>query len=248
MRTRIPRILGLAVVVLSLAFAVQSCNDGPGMGTLALSMGYGNGFSSASQVTPQSEDFGSGDRTQLSDLILTFHSVQAWSCTENDSLDDDDDDDDDDSTHTDDGAIVQPLHDEDDHEEDDEDCTPFTVLSDSTVTLSTGTLDSTLTVWLGNALLPEGHYEFLTLGNVQAWVVTAAGETVSAKVPSGRIKIKAPFTIDAGGITDLLVVIDLNRSIVETPPGSLNFIVKPVVHSQVGWNHDDDDDDDEHGD
>ena len=245
MRIRIHRILGLATVVLTLAFAVQSCNDGPGMGTLALSMGYGNGFSSASQVTPQSEDFGSGDRTPLSDLILTFHSVQAWSCTGDDSLDDDDDDDDD-STHADDRAFLQPLH--DDEDDDDEDCTPFTVLSDSTVTLSTGTFDSTLTVWLGNALLPEGHYEFLTLGNVQAWVVTAAGETVAAKVPSGRLKIKAPFTIDAGGMTDLLVVFDLNRSIVEAPPGSQNFIVKPVVHSQVGWNHDDDDDDDEHGD
>ena len=239
MRIRVHTILALAVVALALTFAVQSCSDGPGMGTLALSVGYGNGFSSASQVVPQGEDFGSSDRTPLSDLILTFHSVQAWSCTGDDSLDDDDDDD---STHVDDAPYIRPLHDDGDHDEDeDEDCDVFAVLSDSTVTLSTGTLDSTLTVFLANALLPEGHYEFLTLGNVQAWVVTAAGDTVAAKVPSGRLKIKAPFTITAGGTTDLLVVFDLNRSIVEAPPGSQNFIVKPVCHSQVGWNHDDDD-------
>ena len=242
MHMRVQKIIGLAALAVAMTFAVQSCNDDPGMGTLALSVGYGNGFSSPSLVSPQSDDFGSSDRTQLSDLILTFHSVQAWSCSGDDSLDDDDDDDD--STHTDDAVLIQPLHDDD---EDDDECDPTTVLSDSTVTLSTGTFDSTLTLFLGNALLPEGHYEFLTLGNVQAWVVTAAGETVEAKVPSGRLKIKAPFTISDGGLTDLLVTFDLDRSVVEAPPGSQNFIVKPVVHSQVGWDHDDEDDD-EHDD
>jgi hypothetical protein len=43
-------------------------------------------------------------------------------------------------------------------------------------------------------------------------------------------------------MTDLLVMFDLERSIVEAPPGSKNFIVKPVCHSQVGWNHEDHDD------
>ena len=241
MRVHVYKILGLAVAALSLAFLAQSCSNGPGMGTLSLSMGYRNAFSAASAtpISPQSEDFGSGDRTPLSDLILTFHSVQAWSCTGDDSLDDDDDDDD--STHADDSGIVKPLHEDDDAEE----CDPFTVLDDSTVTLSVGTLDSTLTNFLGNALLPEGHYEFLTLGNVQAWVVTAAGETLAAKVPSGRIKIKAPFTITDGGTTDLLVMFDLERSVVETPPGSKNFIVKPVCHSQTGWDHEDHEGDDD---
>jgi hypothetical protein len=237
MRLKVHTLLGLAGAALVIALALQSCSNGPGMGTLSLSMGYRNAFSAASAtpIAPQSEDFGSGDRTPLSDLILTFHSVQAWSCAGDDSLGDDDDDD---STHTDDGAIVRPLHDG----EDDDECDAFTVLEDSTVTLSVGTLDSTLTNFLGNALLPEGNYDFLTLGNVQAWVVTAEGETLSAKVPSGRIKIKAPFSITDGGMTDLLVMFDLERSIVEAPPGSKNFIVKPVCHSQVGWNHEDHDD------
>lgn len=242
MRFNVYRTLGLLAVALVVAFAAQSCSNGPGTGTLALTMGYGNGFASApSAIVPQSEDFGSSDRTPLSDLILSFNSVRAWSCTDNDSLDDDDDDDD--STHTDDGALISPLHEGDDDE--DEDCSSFIVLADSTVTLSAGTLDSTLTGFIGNALLPEGSYDFLTLENAQAWVVTEAGDTVKAKVPSGRIKIKAPFSITDGGITDLLVVFDLNRSIVEAPPGSQNFIVKPVCHSQVGWNHDDDHDNDD---
>jgi len=237
---RFNRILGLAALALMVGFALQSCSNGPGMGTLALSMGYRNTFSgtSAAPITSQSDDFGSGDRTPLSDLILTFHSVQAWSCAGDDSLEDDDDD----STHTDDAALVRPLH-HDEGDDDDDECDPFTVLDDSTVTLSVGTLDSTLTNFLGNALLPEGHYEFLTLGNVQAWVVTTAGETLAAKVPSGRIKIKAPFTITDGGLTDLLVSFNLERSVVEAPPGSKNFIIKPVCHSQVGWNHEDDDHD-----
>jgi uncharacterized protein DUF4382 len=237
MRFHLYKALGLAVAALSVAFLAQSCsNNGPGMGTLALTMGYQNSFSAASSnpIATQSDDGGSGDRTPLSDLILTFHSVQAWSCAGDDSLDDDDDD----STHADDSGIIQPLHDGEGEDEDD-DCDAFTVLDDSTVTLSVGTLDSTLTNFLGNALLPEGHYEFLTLGNVQAWVVTAAGETLAAKVPSGRIKIKAPFTITDGGMTDLLVTFNLERSVVEAPPGSKNFIIKPVCHSQVGWDHDD---------
>ena len=243
MRFNVYKTLGLLAVALVVVFAAQSCSNGPGMGTLALTMGYGNGFASApSPIAPQSEDVGSGDRTPLSDLILSFNSVRAWSCTDNDSLEDEDDGDDD-STHSDDAALVRPLHDGDDDE--DEDCSSFIVLGDSTVTLSVGTLDSTLTGFVGKALLPEGSYDFLTLENAQAWVVTTAGDTVKAKVPSGRIKIKAPFTITAGGTTDLLVVFDLNRSIVEAPPGSLNFIVKPVCHSQVGWDHEDDHDSDD---
>jgi len=241
MHYRILSVLALAIVV---GLGAWSCNnDGPGMGTLSLYMGFGNGSSTgAPTVTPLGED-GSGDRTALSDVILSFNSVKAWSCVDDDSLEDADDDSSGDDDHGDDAAIIRPLHDGD--EDEDEDCTSFTVLADSTVTLSAGALDSTLTHFLGNALLPEGHYDFLTLGNVQAWVVTAAGDTVAAKVPSGQIKVKAPFDIGAGTTTDLLIVFDINRSIVEAPPGSLNFIVKPVIHGQPGWDHDEGDDNDD---
>jgi hypothetical protein len=244
MRSSNYRILGLLAVALIVGLGAWSCSDGPGMGTLSLYMGFGNGLSAGvPAVAPLGEDFGSQDRTPLSDVILSFNSVKAWSCTEDDSLEDADDDSLDDDDHGDDAALVQPLHDDDEEDEDD-DCTSFDVLADTTITLSAGALDSTLAHFLGSALLPEGDYDFLTLGNVQAWVVTAAGETVEAKVPSGRIKVQAPFNITTGGTTDLLIVFDIRRSVVETPPGSLNFIVKPVIHSQIGWDHEDDEDED----
>ena len=242
MRFHSYRSLGLMLGLLIVLFGAWNCGDGPGMGTLSMFMGFDSAGLSAASVTPLDEDFGSADRTPVSDVILSFSSVTAWSCS-----DDDDDDDGEDDEESD--ALMHDDDDDDDEDEDeddldDEDCDHFTVMDDSTVTMSSGLLDTVLAGFVGSALLPEGDYDFIVLGNANAWVVTAAGETLDAKVPSGRIKVKAPFTIVDGGITDLVLVWDVNRSVVETPPGSLNFIIKPVIHSQTGWDHDDDDDED----
>lgn len=228
MRFHSYRSLGLVLGLLIVLFGAWTCSDSTGMGTLSMFMGFDTAGLSAASVTPLDEDFGSADRTPVSDVIISFSSVTAWSCS---------DDDEDDGEDGEESALMDDDDDEDDL--DDEHCDHFTVMDDSTVTLSAGLLDTVLAGFVGSALLPESDYDFIVLGNANASVVTAAGETLDAKVPSGRIKVKAPFTIVDGSITDLVLVWNLNRSVVETPPGSLNFIIKPVIHSQIGWDHDD---------
>ena len=239
MRVHAYRSLGLMLGLLLVLFGAWNCSDSTGMGTLSMFMGFDNASLSAGTVAPLDEDFGSADRTPISDLIISFSSVTAWSCTDDDEIDDDNEGDDEDS------AVLNDDDDEDEDDENDEDCDHFTVMNDSTVTMSAGDLDTVLAGFVGSALLPEGDYDFIVLGNAEAWVVTAAGETLDAKIPSGRLKVKAPFTILDGNTTDLVLVWNINRSVVETPPGSENFILKPVIHSQIGWDHDDDDDDED---
>lgn len=223
MRVQSLRSLGLMAGLIVVLFGAWNCSDSTGMGTLSMFMGFDTASLSAGTVVPLDEDFGSADRTPISDLIVAFSSVTAWSCT-----DDHKDDDGDDEEDAENNAL---LHEDDDEE----DCDHFTVLDDSTVTMSAGDLDTVLAGSVGSALLPEGDYDFIVLGNAEAWVVTAAGETLDAKIPSGRLKVKAPFTIQDGSTTDLVLVWNINRSVVESPPGSENFILKPVIHSQIGW-------------
>ena len=70
-----------------------------------------------------------------------------------------------------------------------------------------------------------------------AWVVTAEGDEVPAELPGGDqnwLKIIVPFTVEDGQVTEIVIAFDLSRSIVETPPGSGNFKIKPVLHAHVG--------------
>jgi hypothetical protein len=226
--------LWLATGALALIMAVSSCGtspSAPGTGNLSVYMAFNNGFAAApaaarTEVQPLSE--GESGRTPLSDLIISFDSVIAYACADSDTVMDGEGD----------AARLQPLSDGEEHDGDDDgdgDCTPFVVLSDSTITLSAAGLDTTLANLLGSAELPAGDYDFLKLGVVQALVVTQAGDSVEAKVPSGMIKVNSPFTIQDGMDTEITIVFDVNRSVVEAPPGSQNFIVKPVLHAQQGW-------------
>jgi hypothetical protein len=238
------RTLALGAGSLLIAFTLTNCGkspSAPGSGTLSVYAGFQNTFvgaAPAGTVAPLSEGGGMwGDRTPLSDLIVNFNSIQAYSCSDtsgNEPADDDTTMDNNDASH------LQPLSDgEGDGEHDmDGDCQPFTVLADSSVTLSAAGLDTTLTKLLGQAALPAGQYDYLVLGMAKAWVVTQAGDTVEAKVPSGQIKVNSKITVTDGGVTDVLITFDVNRSVVEAPPGSMNFIVKPVFHCDAGWSHD----------
>ena len=246
---RSARALWLVAGLLAILVALASCGgQSPGTGVLSVSMAFQKGSAPAAGtgVTPQGDDgFGSSDRTPLADLIVSFNSVQAWSCpgdTMNDADDDSVNDADDDSSGVEhDAAHLQPLSEgDDDHdgEAEDDSCQAVSVLADSTITLSASGLDTTLTALLGRGDVPAGNYDFLVLGISQALVVTQAGDTVAAKVPSGHIKVKSHFSVGEGGVTQILIVFDVNRSVIEVPPGSLNFIVKPVLHSHVGWAED----------
>jgi len=227
--------LWLGVGALALVVAVSSCGQSPsapGTGNLSVFMAFDNGFAAGpagqTALRPMSDgSFGSGDRTPLADLIVSFDSVTAYACADTDTVMKDEEGD---------ASRLSPLSDGGEMDDDaDENCTAYPVLSDTTVTLSVAGLDTTLANFLGDAQLPAGDYDFLVLGMAKAMVVTQAGDSVDAVVPSGKIKVNSPFTIGDGTDTSITVVFDVNRSVVESPPGSMNFKVKPVLHAQQGW-------------
>lgn len=143
--------------------------------------------------------------TPLSDLILNVDSVTAYACPDTDTV------------------IDEQV------------CTAYPVPIDSTLSWNVAGLDTTLAHFLGETRVPAGDYQFLTLGIAKALVVTQAGDTVQATVPSRRVQVHSPFTLDDGGTIDITIVFDVNRSVVETPPGSIKFLVQPVLHANQGW-------------
>lgn len=233
--------LWLAVGALAFVIAVSSCGQSPsapGTGNLSVFMAFDNGFAAGpagqAALQPMSDgSFGSGDRTPLADLIVSFDSITAYACADTDTVMKDEEGD---------ASRLSPLSDDEEFDGAEEDCTAFPVLSDSTVTLSVAGLDTTLANFLGDAQLPAGDYDFLVLGMAKAMVVTQAGDSVDAVVPSGKIKVNSPFTIGDGMDTNITIVFDVNRSVVESPPGSMNFKVKPVLHAQQGWDDHEDHD------
>jgi hypothetical protein len=235
----------LALAAVALAAAFWGCGDSPtatGYGTLSVQLQFDQGFGTAASaaLAPAGEDLTPTDRTLLSDLIITFDRVEAWSCPY-DTMEAGDGEGmevetarrvlfaADDTTEIEEG--------DDDH---DGDCVSY-VVADSTITLSVAGLDTTLTQLLGVAELPAGDYSRLVLRLTDAKVVTQAGDTVQAALPgdSDRLKVNSPFTISEDTVTDVVIVFDLYRSIVENPPGSMNFKIKPVLHAHQGWYEDD---------
>jgi hypothetical protein len=206
----------LALAALTLAvLGFQGCGDAPtgtGYGTLAVQFQFDQGFEGnaagapGSALAPLDDDPIPAGGTPLSDLIITFDRVEAWSCS-GDSM-----------------------------EFEEEDCVVH-VVADTTITLSVAGLDTTLTQLLGLSELPAGDYTRLVLRLTDAKVVTQAGDTVQAALPgdSDRLKVNSPFTISEDSVTDVVIVFDVHRSIVETPPGSMSFTLKPVLHSHQGW-------------
>lgn len=145
--------------------------------------------------------------TPLADLILNIDSVAAYACPDTDTV------------------------------IDEEVCAPYPVPIDSTLAWNVAGLDTTLAHYLGETRVPAGDYQFLTLGISKALVVTQAGDTVQATVPSSRIQVHSPFTLDDGETIDITIVFDVTRSVVETPPGSMRFLVQPVLHATQGWSN-----------
>jgi hypothetical protein len=121
--------------------------------------------------------------------------------------------------------------------EDDGECEYLEFLIEPPVTVNVAELDSTLTTVLGTLEIPMGDYTHISLRLADAWVVTAEGDEVPAELPGGDqnwLKIIVPFTVGDGQVTEIVIAFDLSRSIVETPPGSGNFKIKPVLHGHVG--------------
>ena len=189
---------------------------------------------------------GHKERTPLTALFVTFDAIRVYpACEDSAGVDDDstdvgEDDGGEDSTSA--AAWYGLLDEEDGGDQDrkrelDGECEYLEFLIEPPVTVNVADLDSTLTTVLGTLEIPMGDYNHLSLRLADAWVVTAEGDEVPAELPGGDqnwLKIIVPFTVEDGQVTEIVIAFDLSRSIVETPPGSGNFKIKPVLHGHVG--------------
>ena len=78
---------------------------------------------------------------------------------------------------------------------------------------------------LGEAILEPGTYNQVRLV-IEKAEVTVQGELLSAKVPSGRLKIVGGFTLDPGGTTIITLDSDAAKSVVIA---GKNVLIKPVI-------------------
>jgi hypothetical protein len=241
-RTMIPL---LAVSLAVLGGALLGCGENtsrPGIGYLTVQVAFNGPMDvSAAGLATLSED----GRTPLADVILSFDAFEVvGACA--DTADTTDGDDGEDTTMVAAARLRLASEGDDEYEDEGDDCKYWAGL-DSTVTISASGLDTTLAPALGTLALPAGWYDRINLYLVGAWVVTQDGDTLETHLPGYKnyLKINSSFHVDADEVTPLAIVFDPNRSVVESPPGSRNFHLKPVVHAHQGWyDHDDDHEDD----
>jgi len=109
-------------------------------------------------------------------------------------------------------------------------------------TLSSGevTVDLTTLVvsdmQLASAQLPAGHYNQVRLLVSKVEVEDANGVRYQVTVPSGYqtgIKLNVNADVPPNAVTQLLLDFNLDRSIHATPPGSTNYMLKPVIPAVV---------------
>jgi hypothetical protein len=115
------------------------------------------------------------------------------------------------------------------------------------VTVDAVELDSTLTALLGSAELPTGTYSHLSLGIVEAWAITPEGEEVEVIVPGTgdpSLRVMVSFTVEEGQVSAITIVVNLERSLREMPPGSGRIVLMPVLRGEStggghgqGWHH-----------
>ena len=188
---------------------------GSGLGMLAVSMqavGTLNDDVDGLMAVAGNGDSGAKKRTQLTDLFLTFDSIRVYPVSEDSAMYQGDGEGDGDST-----------------------CVPIEFLV-GPLTLNAAELDTSLALLLGTLDLPAGDYSHLSVRIVEAWVVTVDGETYPVELPGDNeyLKVGVKFTVADGQVTEIMIRFDLARSVVETPPGSKVFILKPVMHGVRG--------------
>jgi hypothetical protein len=88
---------------------------------------------------------------------------------------------------------------------------------------------------LATAQLPAGHYDQVRLVVSSAEIVQGTN-TYVVTVPSGiqsGIKLNVNADVPPNTVTELLLDFNVARSIVATPPGSTNYLLKPVIPAVV---------------
>ena len=101
---------------------------------------------------------------------------------------------------------------------------------------------------INNANIPAGEYNILRFYVTSAVISTDDGETHEAQMTSGRVQINLHFTVGSNGDVDIVLEIDVNKSV--TVGGGPNpfYKLRPVIHVRnlnVDNGDDDDDDDDD---
>jgi len=84
---------------------------------------------------------------------------------------------------------------------------------------------------LGDFELPAGHYTQLRI-IIEEATVHMAGETYPLTIPSGAqsgLKLVGGWYVPPDGETSITLDFDVNKSLIETPPGSGNFLFKPTI-------------------
>ncbi|MFC1977477.1 DUF4382 domain-containing protein [Chloroflexota bacterium] len=84
-----------------------------------------------------------------------------------------------------------------------------------------------ITEVLGSANVTAGKYTQIRMDVDRVEVVTVDGDNFTAEVPSGKLKIVGPFSVEAGGETTLTLDFDGEKSLIITGKGKALF--KPVV-------------------
>lgn len=95
---------------------------------------------------------------------------------------------------------------------------------------------------LGNTVVPDGSYSQIRLIVETATLFFGPDEFYDVKVPSGsesglKILIDPPIVADDGSLHEVIVDFDVLRAVVETPPGSGNYLLKPTAiraYSEAG--------------
>ncbi|NNC39451.1 MAG: DUF4382 domain-containing protein [Acidimicrobiia bacterium] len=104
------------------------------------------------------------------------------------------------------------------------------------VTVEVMELENTLTAFLAEAQLPEGHYTKIELGLAAVWAVTTTGSVIPVALPArgdSLLRVIAPFDVTNEEATALVLVIDLGRSLHEFPRGSGEYVLRPVIRSEI---------------
>lgn len=117
-------------------------------------------------------------------------------------------------------------------------CGYIEILTDP-VTVDLPALGEALTELLGTLDVPTGEYSHLALHIAAAEGTTVDGETVEVTIANRdeMLRIRVPFTIEEGMVTEIAIVIDLSRSVREVPPGSGDFVLVPILHGENWGQH-----------
>jgi hypothetical protein len=106
------------------------------------------------------------------------------------------------------------------------------------LTVDVTELDATLTELLGTLTVPEGDYTHLAIHVAELWAENTAGELVEVRLPGESeplLKVLVPFSVVGGEVTEIVLAVDLARSLREVPPGSGEYLMIPVLRGDVTW-------------